>query len=136
MLHGWSTLRAVICPNCATENKPGRKFCVACATPLATACPNCGAAFDPGDVFCGECGTPLGGTLARAPARGTAPGAQTAPQPALAERRLVTVLFADLVGFTPFAEERDAEDVRDTLTRYFEIASDVVARYGDRKSVV
>jgi class 3 adenylate cyclase/tetratricopeptide (TPR) repeat protein len=48
----------------------------------------------------------------------------------VAERRLVSVLFADLVGFTPFAEERDAEDVRDTLTRYFEIATDVIGRYG------
>ena len=43
---------------------------------------------------------------------------------------MVSVLFADLVGFTPFAEERDAEDVRDTLTRYFDIARDVVERYG------
>jgi hypothetical protein len=129
----------VICPNCATENKPGRKFCVACATPLAIACPNCGAAFDPGDVFCGECGTPLSagqatGSPARAastgPAAGTGHG-PAAPQPtALAERRLVTVLFADLVGFTPFAEERDAEEVRDTLTKYFELASDVIGRYG------
>ena len=99
----------MICPNCATENKPGRKFCVACATPLATACPNCGAAFDPGDAFCGECGTPLGNTQAAAPAgraqtaaATTGVGAHSQP-PAIAERRLVTVLFADLVGFTPFA---------------------------------
>ena len=42
----------------------------------------------------------------------------------------MTVLFADLVGFTPFAEERDAEDVRETLSRYFEIASEVIGRYG------
>ncbi len=116
----------MICPNCATENKPGRKFCVACATPLAAACPNCGASFDPGDAFCGECGTPL---TATAPAARSTNSASTA-QPALAERRLVTILFADLVGFTPFAEERDAEDVRDTLTRYFEIASEIIARYG------
>ena len=40
-----------------------------------------------------------------------------------AERKLVSVLFADLVGFTPFAEERDAEDVRETLTRYFDLAT-------------
>ncbi len=52
------------------------------------------------------------------------------PAGAGAERRLVSVLFADLVGFTPFAEARDAEDVRDTLSRYFEIASDIVARHG------
>ena len=43
---------------------------------------------------------------------------------------MVTVLFADLVGFTPFAEERDAEEVRDTLSRYFELASEVIGRYG------
>ena len=42
----------------------------------------------------------------------------------------MTVLFADLVGFTPFAEERDAEDVRETLSRYFDLCSDIVGRYG------
>ena len=47
-----------------------------------------------------------------------------------AERRLVSVLFADLVGFTPFAEDRDAEDVRETLTRYFGLATEIVERYG------
>ena len=49
---------------------------------------------------------------------------------ATGERRLVSVLFADLVGFTPFAEERDAEEIREMLSRYFEIASDVIGRYG------
>jgi len=48
----------------------------------------------------------------------------------VAERRLISVLFADLVGFTPFAEERDSEDVRDMLTRYFDLASAVITRYG------
>jgi class 3 adenylate cyclase/tetratricopeptide (TPR) repeat protein len=58
------------------------------------------------------------------------PRARPAASEPEAERRLVTVLFADLVGFTPFAEERDAEDVRETLSRYFEIASEVIGRYG------
>ena len=40
-----------------------------------------------------------------------------------AERRMVTVLFADLVGFTTLAEDRDPEDVRELLTRYFEVAA-------------
>ena len=48
----------------------------------------------------------------------------------MAERRLVSVLFADLVGFTPFAEERDSEEVREVLTRWFDIASDITIRYG------
>jgi class 3 adenylate cyclase/tetratricopeptide (TPR) repeat protein len=44
----------------------------------------------------------------------------------------VSVLFADLVGFTPFAEERDPEAVRDTLSRYFAVAAEVIERYGGR----
>jgi len=86
--------------------------------------------------FCGECATALGGAAPEAgagiPERATGSATRAVPAPAgaVAERRLVSVLFADLVGFTPFAEERDAEDVRDTLTRYFEIATDVIGRYG------
>ncbi len=42
----------------------------------------------------------------------------------------MTILFADLVGFTPYAEGRDAEEVRETLTRYFDLAREVIGRYG------
>ena len=114
----------MICSNCGTENAAGAKFCEECAAPLASACPNCGASNRAGAKFCSNCATPLtaGGP---APARVSAlprPAAVASAGPAesAAERRVVSVLFADLVGFTPFAEERDAEDVRDTLTRYFE----------------
>jgi class 3 adenylate cyclase len=47
-----------------------------------------------------------------------------------AERRLVSVLFADLVGFTKASEERDAEDTRELLTRYFDSSRQIVERYG------
>jgi class 3 adenylate cyclase len=47
-----------------------------------------------------------------------------------AERRLVSVLFADLVGFTPLSEERDPEEVRELLSRYFGQARLIVERYG------
>ncbi len=46
------------------------------------------------------------------------------------ERRLVSVMFADLVGFTTLAETRDAEEVRDLLTRYFDTCRSLVDRYG------
>ena len=42
----------------------------------------------------------------------------------------MTVLFADLVGFTSLAEGRDSEAVRELLTRYFDVARDVIERYG------
>ncbi len=49
---------------------------------------------------------------------------------AVTERRLVSVLFADLVGFTTLSEARDSEEVRDLLSRYFETCQKVVDRYG------
>ena len=124
----------MICPNCGTANEPGRKFCGECATRLAVTCPNCGSPNTPGVKFCGECGTTLAAATA-APsgvpaATGPAGASPSSPGGPVAERRLVSVLFADLVGFTPFAEERDAEEVRETLTRYFDLARDVIGRYG------
>ena len=133
----------MICPACGTENGPGAKFCVECGTGLAAGCPTCGTVNPPGAKFCAECGTPFASGSARLargsgrPAATAAPTRASEPAPAspanggpVAERRLVSVLFADLVGFTPFAEERDAEDVREVLTRYFDLAREVIGRYG------
>ena len=59
------------------------------------------------------------------------PPTDRSPSPtAEAERRLVTVLFADLVGFTTFAEDRDPEAVRELLNRYFEAATRSCRRHG------
>jgi class 3 adenylate cyclase len=44
--------------------------------------------------------------------------------------RLVSVLFVDLVGFTALSEGRDADDIRELLSRYFKQARTVVGRYG------
>ncbi|MEO6059299.1 MAG: adenylate/guanylate cyclase domain-containing protein [Candidatus Limnocylindria bacterium] len=115
----------MICSNCGTANEAGRKFCKECASGLAVSCPTCGAANAPDAKFCGECASPLAAATAT-PAK-TPAFVPAVPQ---AERRLVSVLFADLVGFTPFAEEKDAEEVRNMLTRYFDVASDVITRYG------
>ena len=122
--------RRVVCANCGTENEAGRKFCKECASRLALGCPSCGATNSADAKFCGECATPLvtGATPPPAAMRRSEAPART-PVP-VAERRHVSVLFADLVGFTPFAEERDAEEVRETLSRYFELAGEVIARHG------
>ena len=50
--------------------------------------------------------------------------------PAVSERRLVSVLFADLVGFTSLSESRDPEEVRELLSRYFDRCRTLIARYG------
>ena len=122
----------MICSNCQTENRPGRKFCLRCGSALATLCPNCGASNEPDAGFCGECGTRLGGPVAPGVGRSAGPAAapvQPIPAPA-AERRVVSVLFADLVGFTSIAETLDTEDARELLTRYFAASRDIVQRYG------
>jgi hypothetical protein len=108
------------CPSCGADNEPGRKFCGECGSPLAQQCPACGAANSATVKFCGECGAPL-------TAQPPAPVVAAAPA---AERRLVTVLFADLVGFTSASESRDAEETRDLLSRYFETARTLIERYG------
>jgi class 3 adenylate cyclase len=48
----------------------------------------------------------------------------------VAERRVCSVLFCDVVGFTPLSEARDPEAVRELLSRYFETARTVIGRYG------
>ena len=113
-----------VCSSCGTENEPNRKFCGECGLALARACPSCGAANAPATKFCGECGS----SLVAGPSP-VAVGAATAEPPA-AERRLVSVLFADLVGFTTLSESRDSEDVRELLTRYFETCSRLIQLYG------
>ncbi len=131
----------MICPNCSTQNEPGRKFCGECGTRLAVACANCGTANAPGTRFCGECGTALEAAASagpRAGGDGTRPGSppsnvrpvEGAVAGPIAERRLVTVLFADLVGFTSLSEGRDPEEVRELLSRYFDTAREQIERYG------
>ncbi|MBA2373520.1 MAG: AAA family ATPase [Chloroflexi bacterium] len=118
------------CSNCGASNDPGQKFCGQCGTSLAPGCPACGAANPSGRRFCGECGTSLAwaaGTQSPEPRSAVVDRSPTAP---VAERRLVSVLFADLVGFTTLAEGRDPEETRDLLTRYFDLAREVIERYG------
>ena len=118
------------CPTCGTENQSGAKFCVECGTKLAAPCPTCGTANQPGAKFCVECGTNLTGAAPPSP-RAQADAAPSSAQPGPgAERRLVSVLFADLVGSTTMAEDRDPEESRELLSRFFESASEVIGRYG------
>ncbi len=111
----------MVCSSCGSENDPGRKFCGECGSALALACLTCGSPNPPTVKFCGECGSQLAATPVSA--------ATTQPPPAT-ERRLISVLFADLVGFTTLSEARDSEEVRDLLSRYFDTCRTVVERYG------
>ncbi len=141
----------MVCAACGTSNPAGSKFCLECGTRLAAGCPSCGATNPAGSKFCGECGQALGdvvrgaaATPAATPVRSAAgltqgspaarsPGAE-APGPggssAATERRVVTILFADLVGFTARSDGTDPEVVREFLAAYFELARETIERYG------
>jgi class 3 adenylate cyclase/tetratricopeptide (TPR) repeat protein len=77
-------------------------------------CPSCGHGNQPGAKFCSECGAAL---VAAGP-------------PAREERKVVTVLFADLVGFTARAEEMDPEDVRAVLAPFYARLRAELERFG------
>ena len=109
----------MICPECQADNKEGAKFCSECGTPLSLRCPSCATPHRAGQKFCDECGTALG---AGAPAAVRAASA--------AQRRLVSVLFVDLVGFTTLSERSDLEEVRELLSQYFDRCRLLIERYG------
>lgn len=117
----------MLCPLCAADNPDGHRFCGQCGGVLARRCPSCDAEVSAESRFCGQCGGALDGAVPAAvtPDRPVAP-----PTVSDAERRRVSVLFVDLVGFTTLSEQRDPEDVRELLSAYFEQARTIVARYG------
>ena len=126
----------MICERCGTENRAGRKFCGTCGAALAESCPACGTVAEPGDRFCGSCGGPLPAGAGVAQAEGPAatkrlPGrADPTAASGATERRVVSVLFVDLVGFTALSHDRDPEAVREFLDGYFAVAREQIARYG------
>lgn len=124
---------SVFCTDCGQQNGDGAAFCDNCGTGLASGCPSCGSENRPEARFCRSCGTALtasAGAPAAVPVRAAEPG--TAAEGSTAERRLVSVLFADLVAFTSYSEGRDPETVRDTLTRYFEATRHAIEHHGGK----
>ncbi|MDQ6720983.1 MAG: AAA family ATPase [Candidatus Dormibacteraeota bacterium] len=78
-----------------------------------TACPICGVDNPDGAQFCSSCGTRLRrGSQARE------------------ERKIVSVLFIDLVGFTARSDRADPEDIRDLLQLYHSLVKEQAERFG------
>ncbi len=91
---------------CAFENDRAARFCARCGESLGLVCPSCGAPTAPGFLFCPTCGARL------AEVEG-GPAGETGD-----ERKVVTVVFVDLVGFTSRASELDPEEVGLLLSPY------------------
>jgi class 3 adenylate cyclase/tetratricopeptide (TPR) repeat protein len=138
------------CPNCQTINPANAKFCLECGNRLIV-CPNCGTVNLPIAKFCIECGTPLrprgestvplpqvSGTGSSTSNRGNTSNTTgnrngTTQSEILLpseERRVVTVMFADITGSTPLADRLDPEDMRAILTGYFNLMTEQIRKHG------
>ncbi len=118
-----------VCSQCGTPLAAEQPVCAHCGARAAGSCPACGVEVAAEDRFCRSCGTDLAESAPPAAPTG-APSGPDATRTAAPERRLVSVLFVDLVGFTTFSEQRDPEDVREMLSLYFARCRAVIERYG------
>jgi class 3 adenylate cyclase len=123
----------MICPGCQASIPGTSRFCGQCGTPVAIVCEACSTPNPLGSRFCARCGHAL--TPGAAPASpGLAlseRGLARAPILGDEQRRPVTVLFADIVGFTSLSERLDAEEVRDVTAACFgRLVEEIVRRGG------
>lgn len=120
------------CSKCGAANKAGRRFCAKCGEPLERNCAACGFANEAADEFCGGCGAALNAPTTASDFMPSAaePLPAADPAPVAGERRQVTVLFADLAGFTKFSSERDPEETHRILSRFFETVDGIVDSFG------
>ena len=108
------------CASCGAEHSSGARFCSECGAPLQRTCPACGSEQPASATFCSDCGIALREDARRA--------ADTTDD--RQERRVVTVLFADLAGSTALGERLDPEDVRELQGELFELINTEVERFG------
>ncbi|MBV9411700.1 MAG: AAA family ATPase, partial [Acidimicrobiia bacterium] len=110
------------CGSCGADNPAGFRFCGSCGTALGgPGCPSCGFVNPAGQHFCGQCGTRLSMDAAATP---------PAPVSSPGERKLATILFADVVGFTSLSENTDPEAVARTVDAAFRRMAEVVENHG------
>jgi class 3 adenylate cyclase len=113
------------CRSCGHENRAANRFCEECGATLAGRCGSCGGDVPPAAKFCGACGAPA----EPVPGRVGGPGHATE---GLEARKVVTIVFADLIGSTALHERLDAESVRSLMGRYYGALQAVVEAHGGR----
>ena len=105
------------CLSCDRLIEPDSRFCPGCGTPVIAPCAACGAELTADARFCASCGAATGGSR---PGDGVS-GAR--------ERKVATLLFADIVGFTSLSERQDPELVQGIVNRAFDRIGEEVRRY-------
>lgn len=118
----------MICPRCQQVTPDDSRFCNQCGASLSVVCDICSTANASGSRFCSQCGRPL---LNRGLQGAQDRGFARSPILGDEQRRPVTVLFADIVGFTSLSERLDPEEVRDVTAACFgRLVEEIVRRGG------
>jgi class 3 adenylate cyclase/tetratricopeptide (TPR) repeat protein len=127
------------CAKCQSENREDAKFCKGCGSKLEGVCPFCGAPCQSGDRFCDECGKNLRESTKTTPVDYSTPNSYTpkflaekilTSRSAMeGERKLVTVLFADVANFTAFSEKLEPEEIHEIMDGCFRILIDEIHKY-------
>src|SRR5438552_4991372 len=125
------------CSRCRHSNRDDAKFCDQCGALLLAPCPKCHRPNPPEAKFCSQCGAPI--DAVGTPATATAPIAYTprylsekilSSRSALeGERKLVTVLFADIVESSALAQQLDPERLHQLLSQVLQLTAEAVHRY-------
>ncbi len=127
------------CPDCGFNVSEDFQFCPKCGKQLSRGCPKCSYVCPPEFLFCPKCGTnvspepaaPLSNAEPKPVSPSPSPISQHLDQATTeAERRPVTVLFADVVGFTSLAEQLDPEELRSFMMGCFQTLAEEIRRYG------
>jgi class 3 adenylate cyclase/tetratricopeptide (TPR) repeat protein len=127
------------CPKCSTDNAETRKFCRECGEKLLIKCPKCESENLPDDKFCGECGCDLSKPT-EAPAIDYKEPQSYTPKflqdkiltnrsAIEGERKLVSVLFADVANYTSISENLDPEEIHHIMDGCFQILMDEIHEY-------
>ena len=127
------------CPKCAHENSQDANFCGKCGNKLVRSCLQCGAENPPENNFCIKCGHKLDQAL-ESPAidykqpesytpKFLADKILTTRTSIEGERKIVTVLFADVANYTEIAAHLDPEEVHQMMDGCFKVLMDEIHRY-------
>ena len=123
-------MSSMVCAKCQTNNLAQAQFCMKCGTALGQGCPACGTANPSDAQFCLRCGNRFASPnpAAETPLfQGILRGPRAAPL--LGERRIITVLFCDVVRSTALAEHLDPEDWTEIMNRAFAVLTGPIERY-------
>ena len=104
----------MLCASCGYGNPEGMRFCGQCGIALAFACPRCDTEMPAGFDYCGKCGTRLA-------ADGDGRSGET---------RQITVLFADISGFTALAERLDPAELHENMRAAWDVIADEIRANG------